>query len=194
MKKIAAFFSILVMALAVQSCASSFRSTQLDLLMLAINGPDEVPVEDLAWTLLWSGNSYSVIPIFSPDGAVVNFTDAENEIIVAFDNNDTWQVIVAYGLLPNDLHIIIGRNGPNLDYSDLDQQVLFSNTCSSFVSSQVGTDTIRVQSCEDSSGEPYENEIRVNAAGQITQLRYMIHEDYPMITLTPNNLNFFNNN
>jgi hypothetical protein len=187
MKKI---LLLLVACIELQGCAVSFRSTQFDLLRLAINGPNGVPVEELAWTLLWAGESYNMIPIISNDGKLANFVNEEGAIVITFDNFDSWQIINAFGLLPEELNMQINKSSSTLDYSIEDQQVLFSHACSNFVSSQVGTNTVRVQNCEDSHGEAYENQIRVNSAGQISQLLFMIHEDYPMITLTPNNLDF----
>jgi len=171
----------------------SFRSTQFDLLMRAVNGPDEVPVEDLAWTLLWSGETFTMYPVILPDSDLVNFVNPEGTIVVSFDNGDSWQIIIAYGLIP-DLNLRISKSANTLDYTDERGQVLFSHLCSNFVSSQVGANTIRVQSCEDTSGEAYENEIRVDSDGQVSQLLFMVHEDYPMITLTPKNLGFFRKN
>ena len=193
MKLIKPIVYLLFACLALQGCAVSFRSTQLDLLQLAINGPDEVPLEELAWTLLWTGETYTMIPVISNDGQVANFVDEEGTIVITFDNFGSWQIINAFGLLPDELNMRINKSDSTLDYANEEQQVLFSHNCSNFVSSQVGANTVRVQSCEDSRGETYENEIRVNSAGQISQLIFMIHEDYPMITLTPNNLDFSDN-
>jgi len=193
MKKLNILLYLCIGCLGLQACAMSFRSTQFDLLMRAVNGPDEVPVEDLAWTLLWSGETFTMYPVILPDSDLVNFVNPEGTIVVSFDNGDSWQIIIAYGLIP-DLNLRISKSANTLDYTDERGQVLFSHLCSNFVSSQVGANTIRVQSCEDTSGEAYENEIRVDGDGQVSQLLFMVHEDYPMITLTPKNLGFFRKN
>lgn len=181
------------MAIILQSCATSFRSTQLDLLMLAIKGTEEVPEEELAWTLLWSGDTYTLLPVVSTDGSLINYVNDDGTLIIVFDVLITWQVLLAYGLLPEVQTLRISKSEAVLEYSN-DQQLLYSHECGNFISNTIGTDTVRTQSCVTTEGEPYENEIRVNSDGFIYLLRFMVDENYPMITLTPNNLNFSNNN
>ena len=67
--------------------ACSFRSTQLDLIMSAFNrdGQDAVPYEELAWTMIFSGNNYRLMPIFPTDMSVTNFMDREGTVVVSFD-------------------------------------------------------------------------------------------------------------
>lgn len=168
----------------VQAC--SFRSTQLDLLMSAFNGPDDtVPYEELAWTMLWSGNDYRLMPIFPTDMSVTNFMNTEGSVIVSFDG---WQVVRADGLLPSELNVAIEKTDTGLEYSSEDE-VFATNACEEFTSTLQGQTTVWLQNCDSAEG-PYSNEIRVNAAGSITLLHFLIHPEYPMLTLTPNNLIF----
>lgn len=169
----------------VQAC--SFRSTQLDLLMSAFNGSDEttVPYEELAWTMLWSGNDYRLMPIFPTDMSVTNFMDREGEVIVSFDG---WQVVRADGVLPSELNITIEKTDTGLEYSSEDD-VFATHVCEEFASTLEGQTTVWLQNCDSPEG-PYTNEIRVNGGGSITFLRFLIHPGYPMLTLTPNNLLF----
>lgn len=168
-----------------QSC--SFRSTQLDLLMSAFNGADEtlVPYEELAWTMLWSGDDYRLMPIFPTDMSVTNFMDREGDVIVAFDG---WQVVRAVGVLPAELDVTIEKTETGLEYSSEDD-VFATHACEEFASTLQGQTTVWMQNCQSAEG-PYTNEIRVNGAGAITLLRFLVHPDYPMLTLTPNNLLF----
>ena len=186
------FASLNAMVVAQESIDNQLSITLDD--SLANQLADQVPSQRYAWTLSWSGESYTVYPVILPNEVRVNFVNSEGTIAVSFNNRNSWQVDVVYGLLPEGLTVGINYSTGTLNYANAAQQVLFSHFCSDFVNSQLGTDTIRVQSCEDSNGEGYENQIRVNSEGQITQLHYMIHEDYPMITLTPNNLDFSDNN
>ncbi len=167
--------------------ACSFRSTQLDLIMSAFDDDnDQVPFEDLAWTMLWSGNSYSLIPIFPVEGSpLTNFMDREGEMLVAFDG---WQVIRANGVLPNAQDVEIEKTDGNMAYSNADG-ILANHSCEEFASSLQGDTTVWLQECNSPEG-PYSNEIRVGASGSITLLRFLIHPDYPMLTLTPDNLFF----
>jgi hypothetical protein len=193
MNKCIKILGFMLMAIVIQSCATSFRSTQLDLLMLAIKGTEEVPAEELAWTLLWSGDTYTLLPVVSTDGSMINYVNEDGTLIVVFDVQNTWQVLLAYGLLPDVQTLRISKSEAGLEYSN-DQQLLYSHECGNFISNTIGIDIVRTQSCVTTEGETYENEIRVNSDGFIYLLRFMVDEDYPMITLTPNNLNFSNNN
>ncbi len=167
--------------------ACSFRSTQLDLIRSAFNGPDEtlVPYEELAWTMLWSGNDYRLMPIIPADNSMTNFMDREGDVIVSFDG---WQVVRADGVLPSGLNIAIEETDTGLDYSS-GEELLASHACEEFASTLEGQTTVWLQNCNSPEG-PYTNEIRVNGAGSITLLRFLIHPEYPMLTLTPNNLIF----
>lgn len=167
--------------------ACSFRSTQLDLIMSAFNGPDEtlVPYEELAWTMLWSGNDYRLMPIIPTDMSVTNFMDREGEVIVSFDG---WQVVRADGVLPAGLNVVIEKTDTGLEYSN-DDGLFANHACEEFASTLQGQTTVWLQNCDSAEG-PYTNEIRVNGTGSITLLRFLIHPEYPMLTLTPNNLLF----
>jgi hypothetical protein len=167
--------------------ACSFRSTQLDLIMSAFNrdGQDAVPYEELAWTMIFSGNNYRLMPIFPTDMSVTNFMDREGTVVVSFDG---WQVVQAEGVLPAELDVTIEKTDTGLNYSNEDE-LFASHTCEEFASTLQGQTTVWLQNCDSSEGS-YTNEIRVNGAGSITLLRFLIHPEYPMLTLTPNNLIF----
>lgn len=184
MKRIKAFFLITLASIGIQAC--SFRSTQLDLLMSVFEEEQEaVAVEELAWTLIWAGDDYSLLPVIPGQDNITIFVDLEGTTAITFDG---FQVIDVTGLLPNDLDIVISKTDMGLDYS-IDDETFAAHLCEEFSSSLQGSSTVWVQNCESSEG-PYTNEIRVNEAGSITLLQFMIHPDYPMITLTPNNLIF----
>lgn len=184
MKIIKLFLPWFIIVGGLQAC--SFRSTQLDLIMSAFKGGNQaVPYEELAWTLIWSGNNQSLMPIIPTDRSTTDFMNREGTVIVSFDG---WQVIKADGVLPNELNIAIEKTDSGLDYSTEDE-VFASHICEEFASSIQGTSTVWVQNCDSSEG-PYSNEIRVNASGAITLLQFLIHPEYPMVTLTPNNLIF----
>jgi hypothetical protein len=154
--------------------------------MSAFNGAEQaVPYQELAWTLIWSGDSQSLIPIIPTDRSTTDFMNRDASIVVVFDG---WQVIRADGVLPDDLNVEIEKTDSGLDYSTQDQ-IFASHACEEFASSLQGTTTVWVQNCESPEGS-YANEIRVNAGGSITLLQFLIHPEYPMVTLTPNNLIF----
>ena len=183
MKNIKSFLLLALITCSVQAC--SFRSTQLDLLMTVFNGTeDEVPIEELAWTMIWSGNDFRLYPVFiNPnDLSITSFINNEN-IIVTFDG---WQVIRTDGLLPDDQNIEIVKTDAQLEYINQDG-IIAIHQCEEFASTIQGQTTIWLQNCNSEEGA-YTNEIRVNGAGLISLLRFLVHPDYPMLTLTPNNL------
>ena len=154
--------------------------------MSAFNGAEQaVPYQELAWTLIWSGDSQSLMPIIPTDRSTTDFMNRDASIVVVFDG---WQVIKADGVLPDDLNVEIEKTDSGLDYSTQDQ-IFASHACEEFASSLQGTTTVWVQNCESPEGS-YANEIRVNEGGSITLLQFLIHPEYPMVTLTPNNLIF----
>ena len=185
MRMIKTLFLITIVIIGVQAC--SFRSTQLDLLMSIFEDEQEaVPVEELFWTLIWSGNNYSLLPVIPTTGGnLTTFVNVEGTITVLFDG---FQIIEVTGLLPGDLNIDILKTDTGLEYST-DEELIIFNTCEEFNSSLVGETTVWLQNCDSAEG-PYTNEIRVNAAGSITLLQFLAHPEYPMLTLTPNNLIF----
>lgn len=174
---------LVAMVSTLQAC--SFSSTQLDLLSLAWNRePDLIPYEQLAWTMIWSGTDYRLIPVFPPNESITNFMD-NSGVLVSFDG---WQVTRAEGVLPRELKIRIVKTDTGLEYVN-EGEVIAEHACTEFASSLEGSTTIWLQNCNSPAGS-YTNEIRVNGSGAITLLRFMIHPDYPMLTLTPNNLVF----
>lgn len=184
MRIIKALLLIICVVTGVQAC--SFRSTQLDLLMsLFEDEPIAVPAEELAWTLIWSGNNYSLLPVIPGQENLTVFVNTEGTLLIFFDG---FQVTDVTGLLPNDLNIDITKTDTGLEYS-IEEEIFAVHACEEFESSLQGETTIWLQECESSEG-PYTNEIRVNATGSITLLQFLVHPEYPMITLTPNNLIF----
>ena len=185
MRIIKALLLIVIVITGVQAC--SFRSTQLDLLMsLFEDEPLAVAPEELAWTLIWSGNNYSLLPIIPGQENLTAFVNTEGTIVIFFDG---FQIIDVKGLvLPSDLNIDISKTDTGLEYS-IEDEIFAVHACEEFESSLQGESTIWLQECDSAEG-PYTNEIRVNAAGSITLLQFLIHPEYPMITLTPNNLIF----
>ncbi|PCJ43720.1 MAG: hypothetical protein COA71_02280 [SAR86 cluster bacterium] len=166
--------------------ACSFRSTQLDLIMTAFNGTEDlVPFDELAWTLNWAGNDVSLIPAFPAGMSLTDFMNRDGTVIVSFDG---WQVVRADGVLPDELNIAIVETETGLEYSS-EAGLITTHICAEFASILEGQTTVWSQNC-DSAGGSYTNEIRVNATGSITLLRFLIHPEYPMLTLTPNNLIF----
>jgi hypothetical protein len=117
--------------------------------------------------------------------SVTNFMNTEGSVIVSFDG---WQVVRADGVLPSELNVAIEKTDTGLEYSSEDE-VFATHVCEEFASTLQGQTTVWLQNCDSAEG-PYSNEIRVNAAGSITLLRFLIHPEYPMLTLTPNNLIF----
>ena len=91
-------------------------------------------------------------------------------------------------VLPAELDVTIEKTDTGLNYSNEDE-LFASHTCEEFASTLQGQTTVWLQNCDSSEGS-YTNEIRVNGAGSITLLRFLIHPEYPMLTLTPNNLIF----
>lgn len=174
---------LLIVVWSLQAC--SFSSTQLDLLSSAWSGESElIPFDELAWTMIWSGNDYRVIPIFPPNESLTNFMNNDG-VIVSFDG---WQVLRAEGILPNELKIRIVITDSGLEYLNEGESIAV-HECEEFASSLEGRTTVWLQNCNRST-DAYTNEIRVNEFGAITLLRFLIHPDYPMLTLTPNNLVF----
>ena len=175
--------SLLITSWFLQAC--SFSSTQLDLLSLAWSGESNlIPFEELAWTMIWSGNDYRVIPIFPPNESLTNFMNNDG-VIVSFDG---WQLTRIEGILPNELRVRIVESDTGLEYLIEGERIAF-HECEEFASSLEGRTTIWLQNCSSPEGA-YTNEIRVNEFGAITLLRFLIHPDYPMLSLTPNNLLF----
>lgn len=184
MRIIKALLLIVCVVAGVQAC--SFRSTQLDFLAsLFEEGPLAVSLEELAWTLIWSGKDYSLIPVIPGQGAQTFFVNLEGTISVLFDG---FQIIDVTGLIPGGPNIEILKTDTGLEYS-IDDEIFAVHDCEEFASSLQGNTTVWVQNCDSAEG-PYSNGIRVNAAGSITLLQFLIHPEYPMITLTPNNLIF----
>ncbi|MFL2840552.1 MAG: hypothetical protein ACJ0BT_01755 [Pseudohongiellaceae bacterium] len=168
----------------IQAC--SFRSTQLDLIMSAFNGTDnEVNYEELAWTLIWSGNDFSLIPVFTNDMSLTNFIDREATVVVSFDG---WQVVRADGVLPAELNVAIEKTDMGLEYA-IEDEIFAVHACEEFTSSVQGGTTVWLQNCDSLEGT-YTNEIRVNNTGSISLLRFLIHPAHPMISMTPNNFSF----
>jgi len=184
MKNLKLLLLLLVVLCGVQAC--SFRSTQLDLIMSAFNGAeDEVPVEELNWTMIWSGNDFSLLPVFPNDMSLTNFMNREGTVVVSFDG---WQVVRADGVLPAELDVAIEKTDTGLEYSN-EVGIFATHACDEFASTLSGQTTVWLQNCDSAEG-PYTNEIRVNGDDAITLLRFLIHPEYPMLTLTPNNLIF----
>ena len=184
MRMIKALFLIALVIIGVQAC--SFRSTQLDLLMSIFEDEQvTVPLEELAWTLIWSGDNYSLLPVIPTGQNQTSFVNSDGTILVLFDG---FQVIDVTGLLPGDLNIDILKTDTGLEYSSEDE-VFAVHACEEFDSTIQGSTTVWLQNCDSEQG-PYTNEIRVNAAGSITLLQFLPHPEYPMLTLTPNNLIF----
>ena len=187
MKTFSLTMLLIGIALGLQAC--SFRSTQLDLLMRVMDGSsDEIPVEDLAWTLLWSGETYSLFPVFSEDGSVANFVNSEGTIVIAFDS-EFWQVLAVQGLLPNEQNIQISQSGGSWEFTD-ENGTVSTHQCEEFDSVLQAGNRIWTQDCTDASGADYMNEKRVNPNNEIGLMRFMVHPDYPMISLTPDRLTF----
>jgi len=187
MKKFSSIIFLIVLGLGLQAC--SFRSTQLDLLMRALDdSSDEIPAEDLAWTLLWSGDTYTLYPVFSNDGTVANFVNTEGTIVIAFDS-EFWQVLAVQGLLPDEQNIQISQNGSSWEFVD-ENGTVSTHRCEEFDSVLQAGNRIWTQDCTEASGADYMNEKRVNPDNEIVLMRFMVHPDYPMITLTPDRLSF----
>ncbi len=172
---------LIIAVCCLQGC--SFSSTQLDLISTIWNRESEfISFEELAWTGIWSGQDYRVIPVFPPNESLTNFMNNDG-VIVSFDG---WQVTRIEGILPDELRVRIVESDAGLEYLIEGERIAF-HECEEFASSLEGSTTVWVQNCS-SPGGAYTNEIRVNGSGAITLLRFMIHPDYPMLTLTPNNL------
>jgi len=187
MKKLSLTILLIGLGLGLQAC--SFRSTQLDLFMRVLDGSsDEFPFEDLAWTLLWSGDTYSLFPVFSEDGTVTSFINPEGTIVIAFDS-EFWQVLAVQGLLPDEQNIQISQNGSVWEFAD-ENGTVSTHRCEEFDSVLQAGNRIWTQYCTDASGADYMNEKRVNPDNEIVLMRFMVHPDYPMISLTPDRLTF----
>lgn len=180
---------ILLIGLVTVLQACSFRSTQLDLLMRVLDdSSDEIPLEDLAWTLLWSGDTYTLYPVFSEDGTAASFVNPEATIVIAFDSG-IWQLMTVQGLLPDEQNIEVAQNGSSWEFTEEDGTVN-THQCEEFDYVLQAGSTIWTQDCTDASGTAYSNEKRVNPNGEIVLIRFMIHQDYPMISMTPDRLTF----
>ena len=181
---IKALFLIALVIIGVQAC--SFRSTQLDLLMSIFEDEQvTVPLEELAWTLIWSGDNHSLLPVIPTGQNQTSFVNSDGTILVIFDG---FQVIDVTGLLPGDLNINILKTDAGLEYSSEDE-VFAVHACEEFTSSVQGGTTVWLQNCDSLEGT-YTNEIRVNNTGSISLLRFLIHPAHPMISMTPNNFSF----
>lgn len=186
MRMIKVLFVITLVITGLQAC--SFRSTQLDFLMSIFE--DEkvaVPLEELAWTLIWSGDNYRLLPVIPEftEQNITAFVSSDAVILVLFDG---FQVIKVNGLLPSNLNIDILKTDTGLEYSN-ENLVFAVHACEEFDSTAQGGTTVWLQNCDSTEG-PYTNEIRVNATGEITLLQFLVHPEYPILTLTPNNLIF----
>ncbi|MBT5330633.1 MAG: hypothetical protein HOL48_02495 [Porticoccaceae bacterium] len=163
------------------SCSVQFR--QLDMLN-QIREANTDPLEGIAWNMDWNGDSYTLYAATEGDQTLFG---GYGDKLLGFDGFDLTNVI---GFLPNDDIGRIEIEGDDLLYFVNDRLVV-RHVCQSWETQQQTDGGLKfTRSCVDDSRQQgdrrvYQNEFEINPAGELSRLRFLLHPDYPTMTMTP---------
>lgn len=170
----------LLLSVLLTSCSVQFQ--QLETLKQMREDNNEVSPEGFAWSAQWNGSNYTLYPV----------SLSEQETVFAYDKRlylffTNWTLTRVMGFLPEDVEVRIEPQGEEQLYFQ-DDQLLARHQCEPWASSTGDDGTLHyVQSCQGS--EDYSNEVDVNSAGAVVRVSYLLHPDYPPLTMSPNNIN-----
>tara|TARA_B100000902_G_scaffold107412_1_gene109246 strand:- start:5882 stop:6409 length:528 start_codon:yes stop_codon:yes gene_type:complete len=167
------FLSIIFFQLS--SC--SFHSSQYDFIKSLVVDQNNSQKPEKNWTAYWVDRQIDLYAI--------NF---ENQIIFADENiNIFFKDNIIYkvtGLLPNNSVLDIESNYNNKIYYMNENQIAV-NSCElgqMAITENLGKNYYQLCSAEEAN-RSYKNEIKINSEGYITEIRFKIHPDYPLLRL-----------
>ena len=131
------------------------------------------------WLLYWLGETR---PLYAINAENQILFATESGALLRFEEN---QIIESRSLVPIDKAVLIRKDKTNLAYW-INRKLIATHQCQPWTiersSSRSGLDAKFVQVClkED---ETYSNHYSINTDGQLTELRFLIHPDYPSVRL-----------
>ena len=160
-------------------CSISFQSNQLDRLVSLFSN-EEDPYAHLIWNASWANRQFELYAISLPAETV--FANDQG-VQLHFDG---WNITEAQGFLPNGQSARIESQADELLYF-IDERLFDRHVCAEWRSSHsVDGSTRYLQDCE--GREPYSNKINIDAAGEIVSLEFLLHPQYPALTMSPANI------
>lgn len=160
----------------------SVQSRQMNLIN-EIRGANSDPfeaLEDAMWYAQWNNEDYTVYAINASESQTLFGYDSR--LLLSFNG---WNLTDVIGFLPDEDVGRIEVQSEELLYF-LNGRLLARHKCEPWVTSeQQNGGILHYQACE--GREPYANEIDINSEGMVTRLHYLLHPEYPQLTLKPAN-------
>ncbi len=160
-----------------QLSSCSFHSSQYDFIKSLVVEKNNSQKPKKNWTAYWVDRQIDLYAI-----------NIENQIIFADENiNIFFKDNVIYkvtGLLPNNSVLDIESNNNSMIYS-MDGRIIAADLCE-LSQTLIMKDASKhhVQPCLSAEANRlYENEVNISSEGYITEIRFKIHPDYPLLRL-----------
>lgn len=160
----------------VSACSVSFQSRQIEALT-GLFGSVEDPLESAKWSASWNGfdfdlyaaNGEGEVFFLNRDGAYLHFNG--------------WNITETREILSNGQSVRIEAQAGDLLYF-VDDRLLDRHPCAEWKSEQLGDGVTRyLQECI--GRETYTNQIDVDPEGLIIRLHFILHPQYPAMTILP---------
>lgn len=160
-----------------QLSSCSFHSSQYDYVKSLVIEKTVSQKPEKNWTAYWIDRQIDLYAI--------NF---ENQIIFVDENINIFfkdnLIYKVTGLLPNNLVLDIESSNNSIIYK-MNEKKISADSCElSQIVIMQDMSKKNVQLCIASeTNRIYENEVNINSEGYITEIRFKIHPDYPLLRL-----------
>lgn len=168
---------LLLLLIFFQLSSCSFHSSQYDFFKSLVVERSNSQKPEKNWTAYWVDRKIDLYAI-----------NIENQIIFADENVNIFfkdnMIYKVTGLFPNNSVLDIESNGNSIIYN-MNGKKIAADSCE--LSQMVITEDMSknyIQPClAAKANRPYENEVNINSEGFITEIRFKIHPDYPLLRL-----------
>lgn len=158
------------------SCSISFHSNQFDALVDLFSQEGD-PLEEARWVASWGDFDISLYAAYVEGGAVFVNRDG------AYIHFNGWNITEAREVLPYGQFAQIEIQEDELLYF-VDERLFDRHVCAEWRANQLDNGSITyLQDCE--GRDQYSNQIKVDAAGEIVRLQFLLHPQYPALTMWP---------
>lgn len=169
-------FALIVLLTGITAC--SIQSRQLNAVQGLISDRSN-PLEDAQWSANWNGSTFDLYAINAPEETIFGY---EQRLRIHFNG---WNITQTIGILPSENGGRIELQGSELLYF-VNDRLIARHQCQPWITSenQVGSRAKGVEYIQFCAGrEAYTNRIDVDSEGFITRLEFLIHPEYPMLTM-----------
>jgi len=158
-------------------CYFSFHSNQYQLAKSLLPLKEKIGGGQPDWALDWNGYSFPILAV-TVDNDV--WFVGPDDLVLVFDG---WQIIETSNLLPLGGNAKINLRDNKMTIND-DSGEVREFDCVPWLKNVISDGSvIHKQNCQTENRE-FQNVIRVNPDGQITELNFLIHQEYPKVKLT----------